>query len=122
MGIFSTATILKELRKQKDLTQIELSQKLNLDQTTVSKWELGKAIPDTKTLIELAKLFDVSTDYLLGISSFYYPDKVKKSDIKTSNQEELLEYFNSLQKPEQEQLLEYARFLTEQRGKTKKKA
>lgn len=58
--------IYKEQRKKLNLTQAELAQKLFIDQTTVSKWELGKAIPDQKMLPKLATLFRVSVDYLLG--------------------------------------------------------
>ena len=58
--------VYKEQRKKLNLTQSELSQKLFIDQTTVSKWELGKAIPDQKMLPKLASLFGVSVDYLLG--------------------------------------------------------
>ena len=60
---FST---LKALRKEKEITQTELADRLFIDQTTVSKWELGKAIPDQKMLLRLAELFNVSVDYLLG--------------------------------------------------------
>ena len=58
--------IFKQLRKSKGLTQKELANLLFLDQTTISKWELGKAIPDYLTLNKLAEFYDVSTDYLLG--------------------------------------------------------
>ncbi len=70
----------RELRKEKNLTQFELAKCLEIDQTTVSKWELGKALPDTQTLIKLAEYFDVSTDYLLSRTKYYYPDKIKKDD------------------------------------------
>ena len=58
--------IYKQLRKSFGYTQSELANKLNLNQTTVGKWENGKAVPDYPTLINLAKLYGVSTDYLLG--------------------------------------------------------
>ena len=58
--------VYKEQRKKLNLTQAELAQRLFIDQTTVSKWELGKAIPDQKMLPKLATLFNVSVDYLLG--------------------------------------------------------
>lgn len=58
--------IYKALRKKFNLTQAELAQRLFIDQTTVSKWELGKAIPDQKMLAKLADFFNVSVDYLLG--------------------------------------------------------
>lgn len=66
----------KTLRKEKGLTQTELAKLLKIDQTTVSKWELGKALPDTALLIKLAEFFDVSIDFLLSRTEFYYPDKV----------------------------------------------
>lgn len=72
----------KELRKEKGLTQFELAKIMNIDQTTVSKWELGKAIPDTNMLIKLAEFFDVSTDYLLSRTNFYYPDNLEENQKK----------------------------------------
>ena len=65
-----------ELRKERGLSQFELARQLNIDQTTVSKWEKGKALPDSRMLLRLSKLFDVSIDYLLGNSTYYYPDRV----------------------------------------------
>ena len=58
--------IFKELRKRKGLTQIDLAQILHVNQTTISKWEKGKTIPDILTLNELSNFFNVSIDYLLG--------------------------------------------------------
>ena len=69
--------VYKELRKEKGLTQIELAQRFQIDQTTVSKWELGRAIPDVSMLCKLSDFFDVSVDYLLGRTQFYYPDNIK---------------------------------------------
>jgi transcriptional regulator with XRE-family HTH domain len=59
----------KELRKKMGLTQCELAKKLNLNQTTVGKWELDKALPDYASLINLSKLYGVSVDYLVGASA-----------------------------------------------------
>ena len=56
----------KELRKKAGLTQIEFAQKLNVDQSTISKWEQDKAIPDIQMLVQLASFFNVSVDYLMG--------------------------------------------------------
>lgn len=63
--------IYKELRKKKGLTQTELAKILNLNQTTIGKWENNnlKVIPDYTTLIALSKLYGVTTDYLLGNST-----------------------------------------------------
>lgn len=57
---------IKESRNSLDLSQEELAQKLNVSKQTISNWENGNRIPDAQTLILLADIFDVSTDYLLG--------------------------------------------------------
>lgn len=79
--------IIKSLRREKNLTQVQLAQILNLDQTAVSKWENGKAIPDTQILIQLADFFDVSTDYLLEKSTLYYPDRIRATDPSLNEEE-----------------------------------
>ncbi|MGX7200638.1 helix-turn-helix domain-containing protein [Enterococcus nangangensis] len=57
---------LKALRKKNKLTQSELSKKLNIKPVTISSYELGNSTPNNDMLIALSKIFDVSTDYLLG--------------------------------------------------------
>ena len=59
---------LKELRKQNDVSQKQLSDFLKITPQAISKWETGTAQPDNNFLIELANYFHVSTDYLLGKS------------------------------------------------------
>lgn len=56
---------LKELRKKANLTQIEFAKKFNIANGTVGNWESGNRQPDYNTLNEIAKFFNVSTDYLL---------------------------------------------------------
>ncbi len=62
--------ILKKLRLEKSMSQTELASKLQTTQDTISLWECGKSYPDVKLLIKLAKFFDVTTDYLLGLADF----------------------------------------------------
>lgn len=57
--------ILKEKRKELNLTQQEVANELNVTRQTVSNWEVGKSYPDIPTLIELSNFYDVSLDYLL---------------------------------------------------------
>lgn len=59
---------IKNLRKNSGLTQIELSNLMNTDQSTISKWELEKCLPDIQMLIKLADYFHVSIDFVLGRS------------------------------------------------------
>lgn len=56
---------LYRLRKEKNLTQSELAEKLGITNKAVSKWETGEAMPDTAQLLPLAEIFGVSVDELL---------------------------------------------------------
>ena len=59
---------LKELRKKMDLKQSDIAEKLGVTQSAYSGWETGKVEMDYDTLAFLADFFDVSADYILGIS------------------------------------------------------
>ena len=61
--------LIKELRKEQNMTQTKLAELLQTTQDTISLWELGKSMPDIYALIKLAKLFNVSTDYLLELEA-----------------------------------------------------
>jgi transcriptional regulator with XRE-family HTH domain len=59
---------IKELREDKDLSQTELGKEFNISQKAVSQYErMEREIPN-QLIIELAKYFRVSTDYLLGLN------------------------------------------------------
>lgn len=57
---------LQQLRKKQGWTQEELAAKINVSRQALSKWELGTAIPDTENVLQISRLFGVSTDYLLN--------------------------------------------------------
>ena len=57
---------LKELRKSVNLKQQELAEILNLDASSISKNETGKAMPSPDILLKIANYFHVTTDYLLN--------------------------------------------------------
>lgn len=57
---------LKALRKQHELTQNELAEKLYVSIQSISRWETGESEPSFDVLLKIAEFFDVSTDYLLG--------------------------------------------------------
>ena len=56
---------LKEIRKQRGVTQLKLAMDLNISQNTISRYETGEREADYTTLIRLADYFNVSLDYLL---------------------------------------------------------
>ncbi len=60
--------ILKELRLQYGYTQTDVAKQLNIKQNTYSQYETGARELSLDTLIALAKLYDTSTDYLLGLT------------------------------------------------------
>ena len=62
-----TADRIKALREARGWTQAELARRLNLTRNGVNSWEQGLSMPSPACLVDLAKLFSVSTDYLLGV-------------------------------------------------------
>ncbi|PFI53283.1 transcriptional regulator [Bacillus cereus] len=58
--------IIRDLRKQKGITQKELAQSLQLSESTIGMYERNERQPDYNTLIRIADYFKVSTDFLLG--------------------------------------------------------
>ena len=86
---------IKALRETNNLTQAALARKLNVTRSSVNAWEMGISVPSTSLIVDIAKLFHVSTDYLLGI------DKTSSLDLSGLNEREimlvseLVEYFKS---------------------------
>lgn len=60
--------ILTELRKDKGLTQKQLADEFSVASSTISAYELGTRPPPVDTLIQYAKKFDVTVDYILGLT------------------------------------------------------
>ncbi|MFA5449538.1 MAG: helix-turn-helix transcriptional regulator [Clostridia bacterium] len=57
---------LKELRREKGLLQQDLAKELNVSKSAVSGWEVGRNQPNYDVLLQLANMFEVSIDYLIG--------------------------------------------------------
>lgn len=82
---------LAQLRKEHNMTQQELAEKLGVSRGTIGMYEIGQRDPDTETLAKIAEIFGVSTDYLLGrtdLPNVHIPEeytrkhKVTKRDLK----------------------------------------
>ncbi len=60
---------IKFLREQNGFTQAELAKRLGITRSGVNAWEMGISVPSTQYVVELAGIFKVSTDYLLGVKT-----------------------------------------------------
>ena len=87
IGIF-----LKELRKEKKLTQEQLAEKLNVSGRTVSRWETGSNMPDIDKLDEMADFFDVSIPEIVSgeRKSENMNEEVKETVLKLSDYTETI--------------------------------
>lgn len=65
---------LRELRKEKGVSQDVLSKVLGVSKSTVGLWETGDTLPDAKAIFDLANYFDVSADWILGRSDLKSTD------------------------------------------------
>ena len=59
-------TFIAECRKKENLTQLQLAEKLNITDRAVSKWETGKAMPDSSIMLELCDILNISVNDLLS--------------------------------------------------------
>lgn len=65
--LYSLADRIRLLRESMDLTQADLARMLGISRSGVNAWEMGLTVPSTPYIVELAKIFNISADYLLGI-------------------------------------------------------
>ena len=89
---------IKRLREASHLTQTELAKKLTITRSSVNAWEMGISVPSTTYLIELALLFHVSTDFLLGLEQNNTIDISTLSEREAILVYELVDYFTSQKK------------------------
>ena len=96
-----------ERRKECNLTQEELAEKLNVTTSSISQYESGDRIPSDDVKIKIAKLFDVSLDFLMGVSDIRSPYTFFT----------LSKYFNSLTEEQVNDVIRYIMFLKEYKDK-----
>ncbi|MBQ9118725.1 MAG: helix-turn-helix transcriptional regulator [Lachnospiraceae bacterium] len=101
-------TRLKQLRQKHHLTQGDLADILALKPTAISNYESGRNEPSFEKLIALSRYFNVSCDYLLGITDAYFPVSGEVID------KDMVEFFNLYQQLDVEssrQVRDYADYL-----------
>ena len=67
------------LRKSNGMSQEELADKLGVSRQAISRWEMGTAMPDATNILQLSRLFQVTTDYLLNTKATMICRKLRKS-------------------------------------------
>ncbi len=103
---------LKQLREEKNMTQVRLAIELGVSQETINGYEIGKAVPPADMLVKLANVLDTSVDYILGRTNDKKFIKLLKSDL--SNQEqEIITIFRKLSPNKKERFLGYMDGLSE---------
>ncbi len=100
MGVFTrkAETLnerIKNLRKKKGMTQLELAEKVHVTDKAVSKWETGEGNPEITILIELANIFEVSLDYLLT-GKEKEPEIIVMSKMELSCKEDNVDLFKGI--------------------------
>ena len=75
--------MLKTLRLRKNMTQAQLANKLGLTKSVICAYETGLRLPSYDILIHIARIYNVSTDYLLGI------EQKQEIDLSGLSQEEI---------------------------------
>jgi len=65
MDLIKIGKFIAESRKKKNLTQMQLAEKLNITDRAISKWECGRALPDSSIMLQLCELLEISVNELL---------------------------------------------------------
>lgn len=69
MAVYGFGEKIKDLRTRRNLSQEEVAKRVELTKATISGYERGIKSPSVEAVVNLALLFNVSTDYLLGINN-----------------------------------------------------
>lgn len=96
---------LKQLRLSHKLTQSELANILGLKPTAISNYESKRNEPSFEKLIALSEYFDVSCDYLLGVTDSYLPVGGEVLD------KDIVEFYEMYQQLNQENVIELKKYL-----------
>lgn len=91
---------IRYLREKNHLTQSALAKKLNVTRSSINAWEMGISAPSTALIVDLATNFDVSTDYLLGVTATATLDVSSLNDKEIMLIYEIIQHFKESKSPE----------------------
>ena len=101
-----TADRIKALRESRGWTQAELARRMNMTTNGINSWEQGFSMPSPPSLVELARLFSVSTDYLLGVEKHNTVNVAGLSERDVALLAQLVERLRSAAENEREEQIE----------------
>lgn len=110
-NIINNLENLKKIRTSRNITQIKLSTDLEVSQEVISRYEVGSSFPQPNMLIKLARYFNCSTDYLLGLTDVTTPIKALASNSEQLKASELYNKYNSLSKEDKKCFDRFLAFL-----------
>lgn len=93
---------LLELRSERGLSQRDMARELNISQGTYNNWENEKTQPSIEQLIDIAKFFDVSVDYVIGNADDFGTVKQQQPKLKETK---LVKLFNLLDERDKDVLI-----------------
>lgn len=111
---------IKELRESYGWTQEELGKKLNVQKSAVSKYEIGRVQLTDEIINKLVKIFNVSSDYLLGISDIKNPESLTLDEELRkllSNPDDLVAFkdFHNLSDTDKQEIINFIKFKKQQK-------
>lgn len=94
----SVGLILKDLRQNRELTQSQVAKAINISESSIAHYEKGISLPSVDTLVLFAKFFNVTTDYILGLSTMKsdYNTMMNKTFSGTTTYGKMIEKVQSL--------------------------
>lgn len=111
--------ILKKLRQDNNMTQDELAKKIDTSRSNIANYENGKNMPSVDILEKLSKLFDCTTDYLLGKSDIRNPEKTQDDPLGLAKIGFSMKDYNPPTDKQREQLAELIKVVLKDNKKDK---
>lgn len=94
---------IRELRRERHMTQIRLSIELEVSQETVSSYENGKYYPSFPVLVQLSQILNTSIDYMMGLSDVRHP----QPSVMSNDTETMLSIYTTLDQHQKEKAVAY---------------
>jgi len=106
---------LKQLRLNLNLRQEDIAEVVNVHRATIGKYEANERFPDKDILITLSKFFNVSIDYLLGLTDIREPinELIEKGEVSIKPPSDIEKIYESLPDEEKKMFNDYAKYLEE---------